>query len=315
MSTTSLRNATVLSALTILGAMSSAHATTRLAIVVESIANPYFVCIREGAEEEAKKHSDLQLTFIGGATSTDLVGMTRMIDDLLQKGVDVISFNAIDPTAMIREVKKAQEKGVKVLMHSDDTAQQVADHYVGANQYQIEFASADLLAKQIGGVGKVAILTGVPGNMTAVQRTKGAQDALKKYPGIEIVGEWTGNWDRAEGLQKAQDILTAHPDLNGIVADNDEMALGALQAVRGRNLAGKVAISGANGMPEAVKAVYKGDLTATVVTYCKDIGQAIVTTALKMEEGGGEKGPYGVDTRFDAIDTRLAKTLFEDVSK
>jgi ribose transport system substrate-binding protein len=300
-------------ALAVLSTGSSAK--TRLGIVVESIANPYFVCIRDGAQEEAKNHPDLDLTFIGGATSTDLVGMTRMIDDLLQRGVDVISFNAIDPTAMIRVVKAAQAKGVKVLMHSDDTTERVADHYVGANQYQIEFAAADRLAKDINGMGKVAILTGVPGNMTALQRTNGARDALKKYPGIEIIGEWTGNWDRAEGSQKAQDILTAHPDLRGIVADNDEMALGAIQAVRGRNLMGKIAIAGANGMPEAVKAVYKGELSATVVTYCKDIGQAIVATAVRMSDGTDDKSQYNVDTRFDPIDLLLTKTIFDDVSK
>jgi len=312
---TTIFNRVLMAAAVVLSAIPPVSAATRLGIVVESIGNPYFVCVRQGAEEEAKLHPDLQLTFIGGATSTDLVGMTRMIDDLMQKGVDVISFNAIDPNAMVRVVKTAQAKGIKVLMHSDDTTEHVADHYVGADQYKIAFAAAEMLANEIGGTGKIAILTGVPGNMTAIARTKGARDALKNFPGIEVVGEWTGNWDRAEGSQKAQDILTAHPDLRGIVAANDEMALGALQAVRGRNLVGKVAISGANGLPEAVKAVYRGDLAATVVTYCKDIGQAIVATALKMSDGHDDKSKYGIDTRFDAIDNRLAKSIFDDISK
>lgn len=299
----------------LLGGTAAANAAdTRLGIVVETLGNPYFACLKAGAEAEAAKHPEMKLTVIGAATGTDLVGMTRMIDDMLQKGVDVISFNAIDPNAMVQTVKKAKEKGVKVLMHSDDTAEPVAEHYVGANQYEIENVVAGMLASQIGGKGKVAIIEGVPGNMTSVQRKKGAMDAFAKYPDIKVVGVWAGNWDRAQGLQKAQDILTAHPDLAGILAVNDEMALGALQAVRARNLAGKVVVTGANGVPESLKAVYKGDLGATVVTYCSDIGEAIVTTALAMQNGKDDK-PYNVDTRYDAIDTRVAKTVFDGISK
>lgn len=290
-------------------------APVRLGIVVETLGNPYFACLKTGAEAEASKYDTLNLTVIGAATGTDLVGMTRMIDDLLQRGVDVISFNAIDPNAMVQTVRRAQERGVKVLMHSDDTSEPVAEHYVGANQYEIQAVVTDMLARQIGGKGKVAIIEGVPGNMTSVQRKQAAAETLSKYPDIQLVGTWAGNWDRAQGMQRAQDILTAHPDLAGIVAVNDEMALGALQAVRGRNLAGEVAVSGANGVPESLKAVYAGDLAATVVTYCSDIGEAIVTTALALVTGEGTPETYNVDTRYDAVDTRAARTIVDGVSQ
>ena len=83
-----------------------AAAQSKIGIVVETLGNPYFACVKKAAEEEAAKHSDVDLTVIGAATGTDLAGMTRMIEDLTQKKVDVIAFNAVDPNAMISTAKK-----------------------------------------------------------------------------------------------------------------------------------------------------------------------------------------------------------------
>jgi ribose transport system substrate-binding protein len=285
-----------------------AEAVTKIGIVVETLGNPYFACLKKAAEEEAAKHSDVDLSVIGAATGTDLAGMTRMIEDLTQAKVDVLAFNAVDPNAMISTAKKAQAAGIKVLIHSDDLAEQVASHFVGPDQYAGQAAVARIVASALGGKGSVAILEGVPGNMSSLLRKKGAEETLAKYPGIQIIGVWAANWDRAQGLQKAEDILTAHPDVSAIIAVNDEMAFGALQAVKARNLLGKVIVTGFNGVPEAIQAVYRGDLLATVLTYCDAVGRQLVLTGMEVAAGTDDK-TYTVDTGTIPLDTKLVTTI------
>jgi len=293
-----------------LGTMSTAAtAGAKVGIVVETLGNPYFACVKKSAEEEAAKHSDLELTVLGAATGTDLIGMTNMIQDLVQKQMQVIAFNAVDPNAMIQTAKQVQEAGIKVIIHSDDLAEQVANHFVGPDQYKGEAAVAAMVASQLGGKGKVAIIEGVPGNMSGVLRKKGAEDTLKQFPGIEVVGVWSADWDRAKGLKKAEDILTAHPDLSAIIAVNDEMAFGALQAVKARNLQGKVIVTGFNGVKESIQAVHKGELLATVLTYCDAVGRQLVLTGMELANGGGEGKPYTVDTGAIPLDTKLLRTV------
>ena len=122
--------------------------TVKLGIVVETLGNPYFACVKRAAEEEAKSHPDLKLTVLGAATGTDLIGMTKMIDDLIQKKVDVLAFNAIDPNAMVQTVKRVQGKGIPVLIHSDDVAEKVARHFVGPDQYYGQYSVAKAVADE-----------------------------------------------------------------------------------------------------------------------------------------------------------------------
>lgn len=284
---------------------SVAQAETKIGIVVETLGNPYFACVKQSAEAEAGKHDDVKLTVLGAATGTDLIGMTQMIEDLIQMKVDVIAFSAVDPSAMIQTAKKVQDAGIKVLIHSDDLSEQVASHFVGPNQYEGQAAATRSLADAIDRKGKVAIIEGVPGNMSGALRKKGAEDALAAYPDITVVGTWSADWDRAKGMQVAQDILTAHPDLAGIVAVNDEMALGALQAVQARNLDRKLPIVGFNGVKEAIQSVHRGDLHATVLTYCDAVGRQLILTGKEIVAGGGGDKPYTIDTGTFPLDTKL----------
>jgi ribose transport system substrate-binding protein len=296
----------VAGALTALGAPASGQ--TKIGIVVETLGNPYFACVKNAAEEEAAKHSDVDLTVIGAATGTDLAGMTRMVEDLTQAQVDVLAFNAVDPNAMISTAKKVQNAGIKVLIHSDDLAEQVATHFVGPDQYAGQAAVAAIVAAALDGKGSVAILEGVPGNMSSLLRKRGAEETLAKYPAIEVVGVWSANWDRAQGLQKAEDILTAHPDVSAIIAVNDEMALGALQAVKARNKLGDVIVTGFNGVAETIQAVHRGDLLATVLTYCDAVGRQLVLTGIEVAAGTDDEA-YTVDTGTIPLDTKLVRTI------
>src|SRR5690606_90954 len=133
-----------------------------------------------------------------------------------------------------------------------------------------------------------------------------------QYPDLNVVGVWNAGWDRALGLKVTEDILTAHPDLRGVAAVNDEMAFGALQAVRARGLEDQVLVTGFNGTAEALQAVGRGDLLGTVLTYCSGVGTQIVRTALDVIN---ETSPdqYKIDTGTVPVDQKLVSTIAEAV--
>lgn len=291
------------------GSLAEAAKKVKVGLVVETLGNPYFACMKKAAEQEAKKHPEVELTVLGAAIGTDLPGMTKMIEDLIQKRVDVIAFNAIDPKAMIPTAKKAQAVGIAVLIHSDDLAEKVARHFVGPDQFRGQNAVTKMVVEKLGGKGKVAILEAVPGNMSNILRKKGLHAALKEAPGIKVVGTWAANWDRAQGLKKAEDILTAHPDVDAIIAVNDDMALGALQAVKARGKLGKVLVSGFNGVEEAVQEVYRGNMVGTVLTYCDEVGRHVVLTALDVVNKRDDPDQYTVDTGTIPLDTKLLRAV------
>ena len=280
----------------------------KIGIVVETLGNPYFACLKRSAEAEAKNHPNVKLTVLSGALGTDLIGVTKMIDDLIQKRVHVLAFSAIDPNAMVQTVKKVQKSGIRVLIHSDDLAKQVARHFVGPDQYYGQSAVAKAVAEELGGKGKVALMEGVPGNMSSILR-KRAPGHPGQYKGIKVVGVWAANWDRAQGLKKAEDILTAHPDISAIVAVNDDMALGALQAVKARGKLGKIIVTGFNGVEEAMQEVYRGNMLATVLTFCDSVGKQLVRTGVDVAMDKDDKSKYTIDTGTIPLDTRLLQAV------
>lgn len=125
--------------------------------------------------------------------------------------------------------------------------------------------TAKALFEKMGGKGKFVAIQGMLANTTAIDRFKGMQNVLAKYPGIKMVAQDTGEWDRSKAFEKAKSFLVANPDITGIWAANDNMALGALEALRASGLAGKVMVTGVDGIPEMLAAVEKGEAAATVL--------------------------------------------------
>jgi ribose transport system substrate-binding protein len=125
-------------------------------------------------------------------------------------------------------------------------------------------AIAKELFKAMGGKGKIVSILGPRGHSASIQRRAGLEIAMKANSGIELVGEENADWDRTKGLNVMQNLLVAHPDLTGVWSANDQMALGALEALRSAGKAGQIPIVGVDGADEAVQGIIKGEYTATV---------------------------------------------------
>ncbi len=127
-----------------------------------------------------------------------------------------------------------------------------------------EFA-ANVLFKKMGGQGKIVAIKGMLANSIAIDRYKGLENVLAKNPGIKLVASDTAEWDRTKAFEKMKSFLVANPDIGGVWAANDNMALGALEALRAAGLAGKVLVTGCDGIAEMLDAIAAGEAAATVL--------------------------------------------------
>jgi len=218
-----------------------------IAWVTKSLGNPVFDLGRSGALQKAKELSaggPLEVEVLSvGPVAADAIEQTRMMDDLVARGVDGIAVSCNDPTACIAPIDRAVVAGIPVMTWDSDAPQSQRFTFLSIDNYVGGQTAADLLAKAIGGHGKVALLTGVPGALNLDQRVRGFKDRLKNYPAMQVVATVASNEDINLGVQGVEETMQAHPDLSGwffvglwpLVADRGAMPLWE-QAARQRDL-------------------------------------------------------------------------------
>lgn len=158
------------------------------------------------------------------------------------------------------------------------------------------------------GSSRPGSIEGTPGSQQGRDRKNGFHEVVGKVKDVKLVASIPANFERAKGMQVMEDILTANPDLAGVFCANDEMALGAMEAVKQRKLVGKVAVLGMNGAPEALKSTYNGEMQGTVVQYMEFVGETFVKSALKAIKG--EKLPAYIDTGVNVADTKFLRKVY-----
>jgi ribose transport system substrate-binding protein len=157
------------------------------------------------------------------------------------------------------------------------------------------------LATTLGGRGKVAIIEGISGHETADQRRLGFEDGVSAFPGVRVVASQTANWERARAYTVAENLLQAHPDLDGIFAANDEMALGALEAVAAAGRLNRIRIIGFDAIPDAVANIRSGRLLGSVAQFPSEMGRLGVRHAVALLRDGVPPPPE-ILTRVEMID-------------
>ena len=208
-----------------------------IAWVHKSLGNPVFDLGRRGALQKAKELTeqgpiDVEVLTVG-PVAADAVEQARMMDDLVARGVDGIAVSCNDPTACVAPINRAVAAGIPVMTWDSDSPQSQRFTFLSIDNYMSGQTAADLLARAIGGRGKVALLSGVPGALNLDQRVLGFQDRLKSYPNMQIVATIASNEDINLGVQGVEETMQAHPDLRGwffvglwpLVADRGAMPL------------------------------------------------------------------------------------------
>jgi len=217
--------------------------------------------VREIKEHPAVKDGTVQLTVFDG--NYDAMTQNNQIETMVTQHYDAIIFVPIDTKAGVATVTQAQLSGVPVIASNTRVAGANIP-FIGNDDVEGGRLQAQAMVDKLKGKGNVAIIQGPIGQSAQIDRQKGEMEVLLKNPQIKIIEMKTANWSRAEALTLTEDWLNAHPNggINGIIAQNDDMALGALQAVKSRGLSPEeVPITAIDGMPDAIQAAKKGEIT------------------------------------------------------
>jgi ribose transport system substrate-binding protein len=235
-------------------------ANETIAVFTKNQTNPYFQAVRVGSETAAKSLGAKVIQYI--PTKPDSIPeQLSQVEDVIVKKPDAILFIPVDYKALVPAVEKINAAGIPVTNITDRIAGGKLVAYVGADDYNIGLATARHLLKQMGAKGNVVILEGVKGSLTNTDRVRGFNDALKENAGVKLLASQPANYQRLNALQVMENLIQSFPQIDGVLAANDPMAVGALEALDGANR--KALVVGINGSKEAVEMIKAGRLLAS----------------------------------------------------
>ena len=258
----------------------------RFGLALQTLQNPFYISLNEGAQKAAARFGDVKLFVTGAEHSTDLVTQVRQIEDFIAMKADAIGVVVMERKGILPTLEKVKKAGIPLLTVDTDSDGGPREGFIAADEELNGVVGAQWIAETFfGRSAKIAIMEGAPGSQTNVDRLRGFHSVIDKHQNIKVVSSLTGKWRRDEGMRVMNDLITAHPDLEAVMCMNDEMALGAVEALRTRGKIKQVKLLGINGAEEAIQQVYRGNMAADVVNYPEVIGEIFVYWARKIAQG------------------------------
>jgi ribose transport system substrate-binding protein len=261
------------------GGSSSGNVT--IGFAVSTLNNPFFVAMRDGVQQEAQSKG-VKVVVMNG--NNDPSTQLNQVQDLIQQKVSAILLNPTDSEGLAQAVKMANDAHIPVITLDRSVSSGKVSTFIASDSVQAGKMAADEIIKALGGKGQVVELQGVIGTSAERDREKGFDEEIKTAPNIQVVAKQAADFDRSKALNVMQNLLQAHPNVQGVFAQNDEMALGALAAAQQANKSG-IKIVGIDGESEAVNDVNKGLLFADIAQQPKSEGALGVDYALKVIAG------------------------------
>ncbi len=271
----------------------SAPAKIKIGVAMALFDDVWLTYVRDAMTKWAKDHPDVDLTIVDAANDT--AKQTGQVENFLAQGMDAVVILPVDTAAtgpMTKAVVKAGKPLVYVNRQPANLPKGVV--YSGSKSIEAGIMNMEELGKAMGGKGNVVILMGELSNEAAIGRTDGIKKVVKeKFPDIKIVREQTGNWKREQGKTIMENWLASGQEINGVASNNDEMALGALQAIKAAGKLGKIPVGGTDGSHDALESMEKGELNNTVFQDPVGQGEEAVNAAYLLVKK--EPNPKVVD--------------------
>ncbi|MGW2093575.1 substrate-binding domain-containing protein [Promicromonospora sukumoe] len=281
-----------------------------IAVITPSHDNPFFKAEADAAVAKAE-----ELGYETTATShdDDPNKQSELIDSAISAGAKAIVLDNAGADASIGPVQKAVDAGIPVFLIDREINQQgVASAQIVANNSQGAGLVAEEFVTALDGKGKYFELTGKESDTNAGVRSQAYASVISQYPDLELVGQETANWDQQEAFTKTETILQSNPDIDGIIAGNDTMALGAVAAVEAAGKTGEIVVAGFDGSPDAVQAIKDGKLLATGLQPAVQISELAVEQADELIRTGETSEPekQSIDCVLINKDNADSYTLF-----
>lgn len=275
-----------------------------IALVTKAMDSEFWLVLADGAKAAAAEHPDYELVISAPDREINVDQQVSILENQVRRGVKALIVDPAGTAQVNSTLDQAAARGIPVVLVDTDAPFDKKASYVGTDNAKGGSLAAIGMVAAIGTTGNVVLISGVPGNESQDARAKGFLDEIAKTPGIKVVAQQPGNSERQLGLTVMENLLTAHPDIKGVFATNDQMALGAMEAVEARNLRGKVAIIGFDATKEAANAIIEGKLTGSVAQSPREMGRQSVLAAIALAEGRSVE--KRIDTGTAYVDAKNA---------
>jgi ribose transport system substrate-binding protein len=233
------------------------------ALLPKTLTNPYFVAMQKFAQESCDKYG-IALECIAPPDETKIEEQIGMFETMLEKKVDAILIVPCGTTEIVSSIEAANKAGIPVLCLDTNASGGKITSFIGTNNYAGGKLAGEWVGSNIGS-GKISIITGTPGNKTHEDRVNGFLDGIKGFADLSVAGNVTPAYsDRAQGMSQAENLITANPDIKVLYCTNDEMAMGAGEAVKARGLSDKITVIGFDGAPSSAQGIIDGIMHASV---------------------------------------------------
>ena len=289
------RSLLILLSLLLFQACSKKEESKKLSVLVspKGLEHSFWLTVKAGADS-AGEEFNVDIIWRGPVRETDVPTQISILEDYLNKKVDAIVLAATDAKGIIPYVQKAVDAKIPVITIDSGVESDLPLSFVATDNVAAARRAAQALAELIGDKGEVACIPFVPGAATSVMREQGFSDEIKNHPGIRLVALQYSQSDVATAMAVTEDILTAHHDLAGIFGANEASALGIMQAIKNRGLAGKVKVVGFDASDNEIQALRDGLVQALIVQDPFKMGYLGVKYAVDAVHG--KAVPKRVDT-------------------
>ena len=268
----------------------------RMAVIVSTLNNPWFVVLAETARDRAHELGYEAVIF---DSQNDPAKESAHFDNVVASHYGAVLFNCTDAQGSVANVRRARAAGVPVFcMDREISANDAAVSQVLSDNYSGCVALGQYFVQQVGETGRYVELLGLVGDTNTWNRSKGFHSVVDRYPGLKLVAQQSGEFDRTRALEVLEAILQAQPDIDAVFCGNDAMAMGAYQALLAAGKASKVKVFGFDGADDAVKAVAEGKIAATAMQYPKLMARTAAESAdqyLKGRRDFAQRTPVAVD--------------------
>jgi ABC-type sugar transport system substrate-binding protein len=299
----------VLLVATVFGALGSAPLASAQTILLDmkgpGAGNPFWAAVEAGAKEKAKALG-VTLVVLAPPQETDVQAQIAQVEDQLAKGIDALALAPTDPNALAPLVDSAKAKKIPVVF-VDTNGSNPGVTFIGTNNETGARLAAEHICQTVPKGSEVAILQGIVTTSTGKARAEGAKSGLAAC-GLKVVAEQPADWDRAKGQTVMENILTGNPNIAAVFASNDNMALGAMEAIKAANKKGKILVVGFDANPDAAASILAGEMNASVAQSPKNMGALAVENLVKLKKG--ETIPPVVDTGTQIV-TKENATQFK----
>lgn len=259
-----------------------------IAVIPKGSSHLFWQSVHAGANK-AGREKGVQIVWNGPPTETDYGGQLQIVDAMINRHVDAIALAPIDRKAMVSVVDRSADAHIPMIIFDSGVDTERFVSQIATDNYKAGQMAAERMGKVLDGKGKVILVAVQPGAASTEAREKGFEDTLRaKFPGIQIVDKRFGMAEIAKSLTVTENMLTAHPEVDGIFASNESSTMGAAQALRGRQ--GKIKLVGFDWSPTLLDDLNSGLIDSLVVQNPFEMGyQSVIAAVNKLGGQSVEK--------------------------